>query len=114
MVRRLRVRLAPATIDELLYVMESDYSGRPPLPKGLPGGSEQLIALKQELPQRDTPLVSGLDIMEISGAKNKLVGVFKAACYQAQLDEEFDTRESGVEWFRQWWEDNRAAYTGLI
>src|SRR5581483_10494171 len=38
-VRRLAMRLAPATINDLLRLIEADYSGRPPLPAGLPEGA---------------------------------------------------------------------------
>ena len=35
-VRRLAIRLAPASIDQLVRLIEADHSGRPPLPTGLP------------------------------------------------------------------------------
>ena len=41
-VRRLAMRLTPATIADLLRLIEADYSGRPPLPVGLPEGAMRI------------------------------------------------------------------------
>jgi hypothetical protein len=38
-VRRLAARLAPASITQLIRLIEADHSGRPPLPAGLPEGA---------------------------------------------------------------------------
>src|SRR4029079_5965049 len=46
-VRRLAMRLAPATIVQLLRLIEADYSGRPPLPTGLPEGALRIRAMAE-------------------------------------------------------------------
>jgi tRNA nucleotidyltransferase (CCA-adding enzyme) len=52
-VRRLRWRLQPATLDELLWLIEADHSGRPPLPKGLPPAALRLARLAEEQKMRE-------------------------------------------------------------
>ena len=41
-VKRLIKRLHPASIEQLLWLVEADCSGRPPLPKGLPDSAIKL------------------------------------------------------------------------
>jgi tRNA nucleotidyltransferase (CCA-adding enzyme) len=90
MVRRLRLRLEPATLDELLLIMEADHSGRPPLPKGLPSGASKLIELNEELPPKIEPVVTGRHIMELGVTDGKTIGAIKREVFEAQLEEAFD------------------------
>lgn len=46
-IRRMAQRLAPATLRQLAYVIEADYSGRPPLPQGLPDSARQMLRLAE-------------------------------------------------------------------
>lgn len=46
-IRRMAARLAPATLRQLGYVIEADYSGRPPLPQGLPPSARQMLLLAE-------------------------------------------------------------------
>jgi tRNA nucleotidyltransferase (CCA-adding enzyme) len=46
-IRRMALRLAPATVRQLGYLIEADYSGRPPLPQGLPPNARQMLALAE-------------------------------------------------------------------
>lgn len=46
-IRRMAHRLAPATLRQLGYVIEADYSGRPPLPPGLPHPARQMLLLAE-------------------------------------------------------------------
>ena len=41
-IRRLAARLAPANVKQLTWLIEADYSGRPPLPGGLPGEAARM------------------------------------------------------------------------
>lgn len=46
-IRRMALRLAPATLRQLGYLIEADYSGRPPLPQGLPPSARHMLALAE-------------------------------------------------------------------
>ncbi len=64
-VRRLAMRLAPATITQLLRLIEADYSGRPPLPTGLPEGAIRIRAMAgaqavEQGPQRSRSFWAGM------------------------------------------------------
>ena len=54
-VRRLAMRLAPATITDLLRLIEADYSGRPPLPTGLPEGAIRIREMAASASRRSRP-----------------------------------------------------------
>jgi tRNA nucleotidyltransferase (CCA-adding enzyme) len=102
MVRRLKLRLEPATIDELLRVMDADHSGRPPLPKGLPKGAETLKELAADLPPKIEPIVTGRHIMDTFGVREgREIGRLKNLAFQAQLDEKFDDVQGGIHWLRE-------------
>lgn len=47
-VRQLAYQLYPATIKDLIYLIESDHSGRPPLPKQLPSQAQDLKELSNK------------------------------------------------------------------
>src|SRR5512143_677031 len=69
-VRRLAMRLAPATITDLLRLIEADHSGRPPLPTGLPEGAIRIQEMAQAQavhhgPQ--APLILGRHVMPYFG-----------------------------------------------
>lgn len=93
MVRRLKLRLEPCGIHDLLRIMEADTSGRPPFPKGLPKGADKLIALNQELPPKIEPTVTGRHIMELGVKDGKTIGEIKRRVFEAQLNEEFDAAD---------------------
>jgi len=46
-IRRMALRLAPATLRQLGYLIEADYSGRPPLPQGLPPSARHMLVLAE-------------------------------------------------------------------
>jgi putative nucleotidyltransferase with HDIG domain len=92
-VRRLKLRLEPSTVDELLRLMEADASGRPPLPKGLPNGAQRLIELNQDLPPKIEPVVTGRHIMDLGITDGKTIGAIKRRVFEAQIEEVFDASD---------------------
>jgi tRNA nucleotidyltransferase (CCA-adding enzyme) len=101
-IRRLASRLAPASIAQLLQLIEADYSGRPPLPKGLPDGgvrireAAQLHAVSQGPPVR---LVQGRHVLPYyEGRAGKHIGQVVEAAYEAQLDGTFSEMDGALEW----------------
>jgi tRNA nucleotidyltransferase (CCA-adding enzyme) len=104
-VRRLAMRLAPASIDQLLLVIEADHSGRPPLPAGLPEGAVRIRDAAREQgvhrgPQ--APLILGRHVMPYFDDKpGKHIGEVTAAAYEAQADGVFSDEPSAIAWLAE-------------
>ena len=105
-VRRLAMRLAPATITDLLRLVEADYSGRPPLPTGLPEGAMRIRDMAQSQavdrgPQ--APLILGRHVMPYFGDQpGKHIGEVTAAAYEAQADGVFSNLEEALQWLERY------------
>lgn len=101
-VRRLKVRLAngDCTITELLRVIEADYSGRPPLPGGLPKGAEQLSTFDRELPPKIERILNGRDLIKLGWEPGKEMGQILKDAFEAQLDEQFSDLEGAIKWVK--------------
>jgi tRNA nucleotidyltransferase (CCA-adding enzyme) len=101
-VRRLAMRLAPATIADLVRLIEADYSGRPPLPTGLPEGAMRIREMAEAQavhhgPQ--APLILGRHVMPyFDDQPGKHIGEVTAAAYEAQADGAFSNREEALQW----------------
>jgi tRNA nucleotidyltransferase (CCA-adding enzyme) len=101
-VRRLAMRLAPATIGQLLRVIEADYSGRPPLPQGLPEGAARIREIAEthavkEGPQ--PPLILGRHVLPyFNGRAGVHIGEITRAAYEAQADGEFSNEPEALAW----------------
>ena len=104
-VRRLAMRLAPATIAELLRLVEADYSGRPPLPAGLPEGALRIREMAEAQavhhgPQ--APLILGRHVLPyFEGRPGKHIGEVTAAAYEAQADGAFSHQEEALQWLER-------------
>jgi tRNA nucleotidyltransferase (CCA-adding enzyme) len=102
-VRRLALRLAPATVAQWGRLVEADHSGRPPLPPGNPAA--EIVALAQQLGTaagRPEPILKGRDLIDagIMQPGPKLGEVLRRA-YQAQIDGAFATLEEALGWAAQ-------------
>lgn len=98
-VRRLAVRLAPATLAQLGLLVEADYSGRPPLPPGNP--LAPILAQAGELgllSQAPEPILRGRDLRAAGYPAGRALGALLQRAYEAQLDGLFSTVEQGLEW----------------
>jgi tRNA nucleotidyltransferase (CCA-adding enzyme) len=101
-VRRLAQRLAPATIEQLLWLIEADHSGRPPLPPGLPEGAALIrqMAAEQAVdhgPQ--APVILGRHVLPyFHGEAGKHIGEITKAAYEAQLDGVFSGEAEALLW----------------
>lgn len=106
-VRRIAARVAPSNIEMLAMVIEADHSGRPPLPKEIPDGVEEMVRrarnLNAALGQPDR-LIGGRDIFAFAEdgilpeeylRPGRHFGVLLNYLYEAQLDGRFLTREEG-------------------
>jgi tRNA nucleotidyltransferase (CCA-adding enzyme) len=101
-VRRLAMRLAPATITQLVRLIEADYSGRPPLPAGLPDGAMRIRAMAESQavergPQK--PLILGRHVMPyFDGKPGPHIGEVTTAAYEAQADGAFSNETEAMAW----------------
>jgi tRNA nucleotidyltransferase (CCA-adding enzyme) len=103
-VRRLARRLAPATIDQLLVVMEADHRGRPPVisenterrMRQLREAARQL-ALESEAP---SPILLGRDLIALGEKPGRHFAAILDAAFEAQLDGAFSNHVDGMNWLR--------------
>jgi tRNA nucleotidyltransferase (CCA-adding enzyme) len=99
-VRRLALRLAPATIEQWARLVEADHSGRPPLPPGNPAA--EIVAVAQRLGAaagRPAPILLGRHIIESGMLRpGPKLGALLRRAYQAQIDGAFATQKEGLEW----------------
>ncbi len=105
-VRRLAMRLAPASIVQLMRLIEADASGRPPKPGGLPEGARRLLEAAQEQAVEKRPqgrLILGRHVLPyFEGRPGKHIGEVTEAAYEAQADGAFSTEEEGLEWLERY------------
>jgi len=99
-VRKLSVRVQPATIDLLAMLMEADHSGRAPLPGGCPESVKEIVSISKELGiQSDVPepIVKGRHLLEMGMEPGPAMGVMLKLAYDAQLEGAFETLTMGLE-----------------
>ncbi len=100
-VRRLALRLAPATIEELSAVITADASGRPPRPGGEPEGVTRLraaattLALAAAAPR---PLLLGRHLLERGLRPGPAFTPILSAAFEAQLDGAFGDVDGARDW----------------
>jgi tRNA nucleotidyltransferase (CCA-adding enzyme) len=98
-VRRLALRLTPATVRQWGWLVEADHSGRPPLPAYNPGAT--IVALAEQLSVstgRPPALLQGRHLIAAGMTPGPKLGVALERAYQAQIDGAFDSLEAGLAW----------------
>ena len=109
-VRRLSTRLAPASIRQLLFLIEADASGRPPKPPGLPDSAAKLrdVAAALEVHHNPpAPLILGRHVLPyFEGHPGKQIGEVTRAAYEAQLDGAFSNEAEALQWLDQFLRKN--------
>jgi len=115
-VRRLAMRLAPANITQLLRLIEADYSGRPPLPGGLPESALRIrdMAAAQSVERKpQPPLILGRHVLPYFGGQpGKHIGEVVDAAYEAQADGAFSTEEEALRWLEDYFKERSPATLG--
>jgi tRNA nucleotidyltransferase (CCA-adding enzyme) len=105
-VRRLAVRLAPASISQLVRLIEADASGRPPRPPGLPDAAARIrdMAAAQAVENKpQPPLILGRHVLPYFDDKpGKHIGEVTRAAYEAQADGAFSTEEEALKWLKDY------------
>jgi len=98
-VRRLALRLAPATIEQWERLVEADHSGRPPLSPGAPGAEIGALARQIDVAAgRPAPILLGRHLIEAGMQPGPALGAALRRAYQAQIDGAFTTVEDGLAW----------------
>jgi len=97
-------RLKPASIEELLWLIEADVSGRPPLPKGLPEIAKKIKERSKELGvyyQGPNPLITSSLLLQHSVLEtgSRMDAIIKQA-YVEQLKGSFSDVAGGISWVR--------------
>jgi tRNA nucleotidyltransferase (CCA-adding enzyme) len=110
-VRRLAMRIAPASIEQLVRVIEADASGRPPKDPELPPNAARLLeaARAESVQQRPpAPLILGRHVLPFFDDKpGRHIGEVTRAAYEAQLDGVFSNEEAASRWLKQYFADAR-------
>ncbi len=104
-VRRLAMRLAPASIEQLVHLIEADHSGRPPLPPGLPEGALRIRdAAREQAVEKgpQAPLILGRHVLPYFENKpGKHIGEVTTAAYEAQADGAFSDESGAQVWLKE-------------
>ena len=102
-VRKLIRKLEPSNLIMLKHLVEADMSGRGGqyYKQGVPQRMYDIMTVADTLDsptdKYPEPLLSGEDIMELTGiTPSPLLGKVKAALYKAQLEGKFKTRADGI------------------
>lgn len=101
-VRRLAVRLTPATIEQWGWLIEADHSGRPPLPPGNP--SAPFVELAHTLGVahgRPAPILQGRDLIAHGMAPGPKLGMLLRRAYNAQIEGAFETKADALDWIQR-------------
>ena len=102
-VKNLAEQLYPATIQELMWLVEADHSGRPPLPKGMPPEATELhdLARTHNVHMgKIEPLLQGRDLMKYPITPGPLIGEILQAARKAQLDHKITNKPEAEAWLK--------------
>lgn len=97
-VRRLAERLHPATIEQLMVVVQADHAGRPPLPKDMPANALEIQRIAKELnveASAPKPLILGRHLIELGLKPGPAFKQILDLFFEKQLDGDFDNLEDG-------------------
>jgi tRNA nucleotidyltransferase (CCA-adding enzyme) len=105
-IRRLAMRLAPASIEQLARLIEADASGRPPKDPSMPPEAERMLAAARaesvaHKPQ--PPLILGRHVLPYFDDRPGVhIGAVTNAAYEAQADGKFSTEEEALRWLKSY------------
>jgi tRNA nucleotidyltransferase (CCA-adding enzyme) len=110
-VRRLAVRLGPNSIDQWARLVEADASGRPPHPKKNPVVLWQEVAVDLDVNDGGPEeIMKGRHLIKELGMKPGIhFGVILKAAFEAQLDGDFEDEIDGLEWIKNFIDENANA-----
>ena len=101
-VRRLAMRVAPASIGLLVRLIEADASGRPPLQPGIPPAAARILAAAESesvASRPQAPLILGRHVLPYFEDRPGVhIGEVTSAAYEAQADAAFSSQEEALRW----------------
>lgn len=98
-VKRMALKLHPATLQDLCAVMEADKRGRPPHPDVCPDVIHDILSLSSKLNVvsiRPSPIILGRHLLELGCKPGKQMGAVISQCFDAQLEGIFSDLEGGI------------------
>jgi tRNA nucleotidyltransferase (CCA-adding enzyme) len=105
-VRRLARKIEPATLDELIAVMQSDHLGRPPLVSAETTrrldhlrSAARRLALEHAAPK---PIILGRHLISLGLRPGPGFGPALEAAFESQLDGAFYDEAGGLQWMRNY------------
>jgi tRNA nucleotidyltransferase (CCA-adding enzyme) len=102
--RRLAIRLEPATIEQWGRVVEADHSGRPPLPKGNPAAEHVRVAREQGASSgKPQAILMGRHLVAIGMKPGPKIGEVLRQAYEAQMNGAFSSEDDAIQWARELW-----------
>jgi len=102
-VKKLSRKLFPATIKQLLYVMESDTNGRGGSEHVVPIGAKELLEVAEEIhvvEKQYEYMLMGRHLIEAGLKPSEKFGTILKASYEAQENGEFSDVEGAKEWLK--------------
>lgn len=112
-VRRLAVRLSPATIQDLVALMKADLGGRPPKDPTPPESLNKLlenantIGIEKSAPKS---ILLGRHLIERGYEPGPKMGSLLKMAFEAQLDGEFHDLSSGLTWLDDFLSQNSGGF----
>jgi len=110
-VRRLAMRLAPASIEQLILLVEADASGRPPRAAELPPEAARILeAARNEAVAKEPqpPLILGRHVLPyFDNRAGRHIGEVTKAAYEAQADGAFSNEEEALRWLAEYFAQAR-------
>ncbi len=101
-VKRLARRLHPANINMLSMLIESDHSGRDPLPKGNPFLPWIEVANRLSLNNsQPVAIIQGRHMISLGALPGPNMGKILKEAFEAQLDGIFVDESTGLEWLKE-------------
>jgi hypothetical protein len=96
-------------IADLALVVESDHSGRPPIPAGMPTQMKEMLVMASELAiesAKPQPIIKGRNLVQIGLKPSEMFTTILRAAMEAQLDGEFETEQDGIQWVSNYVQEN--------
>ncbi len=100
-VRKLSLAMQPSNIAELALLIEADYSGRPPLPKGLPPKALELKEMASEIGvvrSKLAPILMGRHLIEKGLSPGVHFGPILAEAFALQVDGAINCEAEAKTW----------------
>jgi len=109
-VRKLSKRLEPSNIYMLSLLINSDHSGRHPLPKGLPEKAVKMLEMSKREGIHHAPpkrILEGKHLKEIGLTPSPIFGTLISQCYGLQLNGQVKNLEEALQWVKEFINDAR-------